>query len=177
MKRGTQVYFLVGNHDEFLREYTPLEIENLSILDEVIHIGQDGKKYLVIHGDLFDQFTLHFGFLYQIGDFGYSVLLFINRWVNAIRRKLRLKYWSLSKLCKQKVKQAVNYINNFEHCLMRYAKQKGCDGVISGHIHTAAVKEIDGLQYYNCGDWVDSCSAVIENLDGSFELIHIPISH
>ena len=177
MKKGTVVTYIPGNHDEFLRDYTPIEMDNLFIADEAIHLGVDDKKYLVIHGDIFDNLTRHLSYLYHIGDIGYDILLFVNKWTNIIRRKLNLRYWSLSKLCKAKVKQAVNYINNFEHHLVHYAHQKSCEGVITGHIHSPCVKQLDGLMYYNCGDWIDSCSAIIEHHGGQMELIHVLVGH
>jgi UDP-2,3-diacylglucosamine pyrophosphatase LpxH len=170
MKKGVEVFYLTGNHDEFLRDFSDLQLDNLTITNEMIHESPNEDLYLVIHGDIFDAVTKHYRFLYYFGDIGYSLVLEINKWVNILRRKLGLKYWSFSKLCKNNIKQAVNFINSFEKFVVKYTKQKNCTGVICGHIHNPVIKNIDGIQYINCGDWIENKSAIIEYDDGTIEL-------
>lgn len=174
MKRGTRVYYTPGNHDEFLRHF----IENLGsieLADEFVHAAADGRQYLVTHGDKFDTAIRHAPWLCHLGDVGYNLLLGINRVFNALRRKLGMGYWSLSSYIKQRVKQATNFIGRFETVLTRYAVQRGCHGVICGHIHHAAIRDVDEVAYLNTGDWVESCTALVEYGDGSFEILHRPL--
>lgn len=172
VKHGTKVFYITGNHDEFLRKFTPTEFGNIKICDEVIYTSIKGSKILVIHGDIFDQLTINSKWLYLIGDKAYSIAMFLNFLLNKIRTFLGLKYWSFSALLKKNVKKAVNHINNFEKILVKYTKDKNCDAVLCGHIHTPDIKQIDNIDYYNCGDWVESCSAIIEDYDGNFKLIY-----
>jgi len=170
IKDGTKVVYLAGNHDEFLRKFLPHSFGHFSLKDNEIHTCLDGRKLLVIHGDIFDHFTMKFPWLYRLGDKAYSVAMWMNDVLNYLRRKIGLKYWSLSLLLKQNVKQAVNFVNNFEHFIVKHANLFHCQGVVCGHIHSAAIKKFDEITYYNCGDWVESCTALIEHLDGTFEL-------
>jgi len=169
---GTIVKYVTGNHDEFLREITPCVFGDILIADEFIHTTADNKKLLIIHGDAFDHITKHWKWIYFLGDTAYSFAMFLNQWVNFFRRKLGLQYWSFSSVLKQNVKKAVNYINSFEHFIAKHTLDNDCEGVVAGHIHQPCIKDIDGVKYYNCGDFVENCTAIIENLDGSMELIN-----
>lgn len=174
-KRGTKVYYILGNHDEVLRKWIGFDLRfgRIRIVNRIDHQGIDGKKYLVIHGDLFDS-LMHFQMgklLMHIGDKLYDWLLTLNNINNKIRGLLGFPYWSLSKYIKKNTKQALNFIYSFEEKLAEYAKAKGYDGVICGHIHTHAMKNIHGIDYMNSGDWVESCSALVENHDGTWQII------
>ena len=169
-KRDTQVVYLRGNHDDILAKFLPLDFENLQIVEEYVH-ETHGKRYLVLHGDVFDTVTKNFVFLAHLGDWGYAFLLRLNRAYNAWRAWRGLEYWSLSKAIKARVKSAVNHISNFEDHIAELAQARGCQGVMCGHIHTAADKMLGGIHYLNSGDWVESLTAIIEHWDGRFELI------
>lgn len=169
IRSGTKVYYISGNHDEFLRKFTPNVFGHLEICDEMVYQTMSGKRMLIIHGDIFDQLTIKAKWLYYLGDWAYSFAMWLNNKYNQIRRLLGYPYWSLSLMLKQNVKSAVNFINSFEHYIIKYTKDKKCDGVICGHIHTPCIKIIDDTMYCNCGDWVESCTAIIENNDGKIE--------
>lgn len=173
-KKGGKVIYIAGNHDEFLRPLIPYKVTfgRMEIHNQYEHIGLDQKHYLVTHGDLFDGFTRLAPWLGFLGDKGYEILLSINHKFNWIRHKLGFRYWSLSKYLKNKVKRAVNFINQFEYHLAGYCKKRGFDGIICGHIHHAEIKNIDNIIYMNDGDWVESCTALVEHLDGRWEIIH-----
>ena len=173
-KNGTDIYYVSGNHDEFLRGYVKYEISigNIHIDNEFTHVGVDGKRYLVTHGDMFDGVTRYHKWLSMLGDHGYTFLLKLNQYFNWCRRKMGMGYWSLSKYIKHKVKTAANFIGNFEENLAGYARKRKFDGVICGHIHTAEIRMIDDIIYMNDGDWVESCTALVEHFDGRFEIIY-----
>lgn len=183
VKHGTTVYYVAGNHDEFIRvfihDFSDIDFGNIHIGNEFIHETPSGKKLLVVHGDLFDLvITMKLGrVLAVVGDIGYNFLIRLNGVFNYFRKMLNLKYWSLSKAIKSKVKQATAYVGDFESILVNYAAEKDCAGVICGHIHTADIKQIDGIEYYNSGDWVESCTALLEYEDGDIELYHHDITH
>lgn len=172
-KRGTRVIYIAGNHDEFLRQMLPYNINlgNVEIYNQFEHIGIDGKHYLVTHGDLFDGITRLAPWIAFLGDKAYDVILTLNTHYNHFRRRCGWGYWSLSKFLKAKVKRAVDFIFRFEKNLSAYCKRKGYDGVICGHIHHAEIKEIDGTIYMNDGDWVESCSALVEHENGEWEIV------
>jgi UDP-2,3-diacylglucosamine pyrophosphatase LpxH len=140
--------------------------------DSFVHVTVDGRRLLVIHGDCFDHLTKHAAWVYKLGDRSYSVALHVNDWLNRVRRRLGYPHWSFSAMLKKRVKQAVNFINDFEHFVARTTRQFGCAGVICGHIHVPAMRRIDGIDYYNCGDWIEHCSAIVEHLDGRIELVY-----
>lgn len=169
-KRNLRVIYLRGNHDDVLARFLPFSFENLSLVEEHIHVGPKGR-YLVLHGDVFDTITKNFVFLSHVGDWGYILLLRLNRLYNAWRAWRGLEYWSLSKAIKAKVKEAVNHISKFEEHVVRLARERGCVGVMCGHIHTPADKMVDGIHYLNSGDWVETLTALVEHWDGRFELI------
>jgi UDP-2,3-diacylglucosamine pyrophosphatase LpxH len=173
MKRGTQVFYTPGNHDEFLRRFLST-LGSVRITDEVIHVTADRRRLLVLHGDQFDVVVRHARWLSLLGDYGYDGLLVLNRIYNSWRRRLGFGYWSLSAFVKQRVKQATTFVSNFEDVATKYAASKGCQGVVCGHIHTPAHRERNGIAYYNTGDWMENCTALVEYQDGTFEVIHRP---
>ena len=171
-KRDTAVWYILGNHDEFLRKYIKYNIEvgNVKIVNQTVHQIGD-KKYLVIHGDFFDPTMNHAKWLMHIGDIAYNLMIWANIQLNWIRKKLKLKPWSLSKFLKSKTKEAIKFIGNYETQLSEYCKKHGYDGIICGHIHTPANKMINGIHYINTGDWVENSTAIVEHFDGRLELI------
>ena len=173
-KNGSRIVYVVGNHDEFLRPILPYKISfgEIDFVNKTTHIGADGKRYLVIHGDMFDGISKLAPWISYLGDKAYDLLLYLNTKYNWIRHKFGFGYWSFSKYLKHKVKGAVDFIFQFEENLVGYCKRKHYAGVIAGHIHHAEIKEIDGIIYMNDGDWVESCSALVETLDGTFEIVH-----
>jgi UDP-2,3-diacylglucosamine pyrophosphatase LpxH len=168
-KRGKEVYYITGNHDEFLRNYGEMELGNLVILDEMVYEGM-----YIAHGDKFDAVVQYSKWLSMLGSIGYEILLVITSWQQKIRKALGLRPKSLSKVVKNKFKEAVKFITSFEDALKNEAKRKGCHTVICGHIHTPKIEEGE-ITYVNTGDWVDSCSFVIYD-KGKFELVHAEIS-
>lgn len=173
MKRGTRVYYTPGNHDEFLRCYLH-DLGSIQIADEFVHHTADGRRLLVMHGDQFDTAVRHAPWLAHLGDTGYNLLLGMNIVCNGIRRRLGLDYWSLSAAIKRRVKQATSFVSNFETLITQHAADRGCTGVVCGHIHTPRICRRGGVDYYNTGDWVESCTALVEHRDGTLELLHRP---
>lgn len=177
LRRGTEVFYVAGNHDEFLRdfieEYRLLEFGSICVGNEFVHETVDGKQLLVVHGDQFDLVTRYARWLSVLGDIGYEFLLRMNRYVNAVRRIFSRRRWSLSKAVKANVKRAVNFVSDFEKYLSNYAREKGCDGCVCGHIHTPemCVRD-DGFLYCNTGDWVESCTAIVEDNSGRLSLYY-----
>jgi len=171
-RKGTKIIYLPGNHDEFMRQFLEHSFGNIELHDEYKYNSVSGKKYIIIHGDKFDLVTMNIKWLAHVGDWAYTTLLNINTLLHYFRSLLGLDYWSLSKWAKHKVKEAVNFIGNYEETLVSYAKKNKVDGIICGHIHCAANKEINNTHYLNCGDWVESCTALVETLNGKFELVH-----
>lgn len=169
-KKNTEVIYLRGNHDDVLAKFLPIAFENLQIVEDYVHETPRGN-YLVLHGDVFDTVTKNFVFLAYLGDWGYRLLMRINRLYNHWRAWRGQEYYSLSKAVKARVKQAVNHVSNFEKHIVELARSRECIGVICGHIHTAADKVCDGVHYLNSGDWVESLTAIIEHDDGRFEII------
>lgn len=171
-RHEAQVVFVPGNHDEALREHVGTSFGNIRVEREWVHSAVDGKRYLVVHGDEFDQVTRYHKWLAVLGDNAYGALVHLNMWLSWLRRNLGLPgYWSLAGYAKRQVKTAVGFIFDFEEALARHARNRGVDGVICGHIHAAAQREVDGIAYLNCGDWVDSCTAIVEHLNGTMELV------
>ena len=171
-KRGTRVVYIPGNHDEMFRQLAGTNLGGIAIRRKAIHQTADGRRLLVLHGDEFDAITLAQPWLAHIGDVAYTLLMVANRWVNRVRRWLDLPYWSMSKHAKAKVKNAVAFISRFEEVVARAAGTRGVDGVVCGHVHTAEAREIGGIAYFNDGDWVESCTALVEHRDGRMELLH-----
>jgi UDP-2,3-diacylglucosamine pyrophosphatase LpxH len=171
-RRGVQVVFVPGNHDEALREHVGTSFGDIRVEREWAHTAADGKRYLLLHGDEFDQVTRYHKWVAVLGDKSYNFLVRVNVYLSWLRRTLRIPgYWSLAGYAKRKVKSAVSFIFDFEASVVRAVRERGFDGVVCGHIHAAALKDIDGIRYVNCGDWVDSCTAIVEHLDGRLELI------
>ncbi len=170
-QKGARIVYLAGNHDEFLRDYLGTYFGGVEIVDRMIHVSADGKRYLVIHGDQFDVVVANAKWLAHIGDWAYNFALKINAPINWVRRRMGLSYWSLSAWAKQKVKSAVSVMGRFEEALSLEARTSEVDGVICGHIHHAAMHNRFGIHYMNSGDWVESCTAIVEDYEGAFELI------
>jgi UDP-2,3-diacylglucosamine pyrophosphatase LpxH len=170
-RAGVRVVYLPGNHDEFMRDFLGHEFGGIEIRDELIHQTATGEKFLVIHGDRFDAVVVHARWLALLGDWAYRAAMIVSKGISFVRRKLGLPYWSLSAWAKSKVKNAVNYAGNFEQQLTDEARRTGTNGVICGHIHTAALTNVNGITYVNTGDWVESLTAVVEHDDGRLELI------
>jgi UDP-2,3-diacylglucosamine pyrophosphatase LpxH len=171
-RHGEKVVFIPGNHDEAMREYSGTLFGDILIAFEWLHVTADGKRLLLTHGDQFDQVTRHHRWLAILGDAGYDLLVRLNGWLSWWRRTLGIGgYWSLAGYAKRKVKSAVTFIFDFEDSVIRSVRDRGLNGVVCGHIHSAAIKEVGELLYVNCGDWVDSCTAIVEHLDGRLELV------
>lgn len=170
-KRNTEVIYVRGNHDDILASFLPLDFAGLQVVEDHVHEGLSGR-YLVLHGDVFDTVTKNFVFLAHLGDWGYRMLLHLNRLYNRWRTWRGKEYWSLSKAIKARVKEAVNHVSNFENHIAKLAHDRECIGVMCGHIHTAADKMIGRVHYLNSGDWVESMTAIVEHWDGRYELIN-----
>lgn len=171
-KHGTKIIYVTGNHDEFLRDYSGMTFGNLRIVDDAVHETKCGKKFLIIHGDQFDGVVTNSKALALLGSAMYDMLLKANTWVNFIRRRFGLSYWSLSNMLKHRVKEAVKYISNYETALVHAARKHNVQGIVSGHIHRAEITHVDDIIYCNCGDWVESCTALVETHQGKMELLH-----
>lgn len=172
-RHGTHVVLIPGNHDEAIREHAGISFGDIRVELEVEHTLADGRRFLLVHGDEYDQVTRYHRWVAILGDVSYNLLVRLNMWIAALRRRLRRPgYWSLAGYAKRKVKKAVSFIYDFEDCVMHGVRSRNLDGVICGHIHAATIREIDGLTYVNCGDWVDSCTGIVEHLDGRLELVH-----
>ena len=170
-RNGTQVTYVPGNHDELLRGHLGAEFAGVAIRDELVHTTVDGRRLLVLHGDKFDQVVQNGRWLAMLGATLYDTVLAISQPVHRIRRRLGLRYWSLAAFLKHKVKNAVNYIGNFEQAVAAEAQRHQVDGMVCGHIHHAEMREIEGVNYCNCGDWVESCTALVEHHNGRMELL------
>ncbi|AUN31568.1 UDP-2,3-diacylglucosamine hydrolase [Niveispirillum cyanobacteriorum] len=170
-RKGAQVFMIPGNHDEAFRDYIGLQFGGVTILEDTIHTAADGKRYLVIHGDQFDAVVRYAKWLAFVGDTAYTFLLWLNTLLNKARRKLGFPYWSLSAYLKHKTKKAVEFIGDYETALTDEARRRQVDGVICGHIHHAEMRDMDGVLYVNDGDWVESCTALVEHPDGRLEIL------
>ena len=171
-RKGTKVIYVPGNHDEAARDYCSLNFGGVQVMREAIHEGANGKRYLILHGDEFDGIVRYAKWLALLGDWAYNMALRLNHWFNVSRRALGLPYWSLSAWLKHKVKNAVEYIGNYEKAVAEEARKRGVDGVICGHIHHAEIRDFDGVLYCNDGDWVESCTGLVEHFDGRLEIVH-----
>jgi UDP-2,3-diacylglucosamine pyrophosphatase LpxH len=170
-RKGARIIYVPGNHDEFMRDYYGTHFGGIEVVENTIHVGVDGRRYLVIHGDLFDLVVTQARWLALLGDKAYDFAIMVNRVFNAVRRRLGFGYWSLSQWAKLKVKNAVSYIGEYEKTLVSEAQRHSAEGVVCGHIHHAAIHDEFGIRYMNCGDWVESCTAIAEHPDGQFEII------
>ncbi|MFN0180307.1 MAG: UDP-2,3-diacylglucosamine diphosphatase [Gemmatimonadales bacterium] len=172
VRKRTRVTYIPGNHDEFLEPFVGVRFGGLRIAREVIHEAADGRRYLVVHGHQFDGLTHFNRLLERVGSALYDWILELNLWLNRLRRRLGLGYWSVSAYLKQRAKQAVQYVTQYEAAMVQLAKARGVDGIICGHIHRAEITSIGGFRYLNCGDWVESCTALVEDDTGHFTLVH-----
>lgn len=170
-RKGTRVIYLPGNHDEILRDHVGLHFCDIEVMDRAIHETADGRRLLVLHGDQFDGVVSCAKWLALLGDCAYAAALEVNIWFNRARRRLGFGYWSLSAYLKGKVKNAVQFVADFENAVTEEARRHDVDGVVCGHIHKAELRSIQGLTYCNDGDWVESCTALVEHADGKLELI------
>jgi UDP-2,3-diacylglucosamine pyrophosphatase LpxH len=170
-RNGTEVVYLPGNHDEALRELIGSNVGGVKFRHDAIHDAADGRRLLVVHGDTFDGVVTDMRWLAVVGSVAYDLALIANTWLNMARGWLGLGYWPLSAFLKERVKAAVKFIDRYEHSLVREARRRRVAGVICGHVHKPEMRTIDGLLYYNDGDWVESCSALVEHPDGRFELL------
>lgn len=171
-RHGEKVFFIPGNHDEALREYGGVPFGDIRVENEWIHETADGQQFWLVHGDEYDQVTRHHRWVAILGDVAYHALVRLNHLLSRVRRLLHIPgYWSLAGFAKQKVKRAVGFIFDFEDAVARAAAERGLDGVICGHIHWASDRQLGGVRYLNCGDWVDSCSGIVEHLDGRLEIV------
>jgi UDP-2,3-diacylglucosamine pyrophosphatase LpxH len=170
-RKGSRIIYLPGNHDEFLRDYYGTHFGGIEVLEDAVHVGADRRRYLVIHGDLFDVVIRHARWLALLGNHAYDFAIWLNTHFNAVRRAFGMTYWPISQWAKLKVKNAVNFIGAYEDTLAAEGKRRRVDGVICGHIHHAVMRTVSGLRYMNCGDWVESCTAIVEHFDGAFEIV------
>jgi UDP-2,3-diacylglucosamine pyrophosphatase LpxH len=170
-KDGTRVVYLRGNHDDFIRHLIPISLDRIELAEEHIHESADGRRYLCIHGDVFDTITAKMRWLAVIGDVSYQFLLNINRFYNRWRAWRGKEYFSLSQAIKGKVKQAVSFISRFEEHIQTLARRRGCEGVMCGHIHKAEDRLMGEVRYLNSGDWVESLTAIVEEMDGTIRVV------
>lgn len=171
-RKGTKVTYIVGNHDEVLREFLGLRFGEILIENEAVHELRDGRRLWVTHGDLFDGVIQYAKWLAYLGDTAYTVALKVNDHFNYLRHKMGMSYWSLSQYLKHRVKNAISFITAFEEALTTEARRRGYDGVVCGHIHRPEIREIDGTLYCNDGDWVESLSALVETHEGELKLVY-----
>jgi len=168
-RKGTKVYYIPGNHDEFVSAFLG-DFGAITVVPRIIHTTADGRRLLVIHGHELDTVVQNMKWLAHVGDLGYQLLLMLNTPINWFRRRFGFGYWSLSAYVKMSVKNAVNFIGEFEQAIVRYAREDRVQGVVCGHIHSPVIREIDDVTYYNSGDWVESCSVLLEDFEGKIEL-------
>jgi len=171
-RKNTHITFIPGNHDEFLRSFCDNQFGNVSLLKNDVYVSGTGKKYIVMHGDEFDAVITNAKWLSHMGSWAYDQSIALNVLLTRIRNIFGLPYWSLSKWLKYKVKEAVNFIGSYEENLSSYAKAKSADGIICGHIHHPNIRKVGEIDYMNCGDWVESCTALVEHMDGTWEIIY-----
>jgi len=171
VRKGARMIYVPGNHDEFARDYIGMVFGGVEVADHAYHMTADKKRLLIVHGDQFDIVVQHARWLAWLGDWAYTLALWLNLWFNKIRRRLGFPYWSFSAWAKLKVKNAVNLIGAFETALAEAARRHQANGVVCGHIHHAVIRDIDGITYINTGDFVESCTAVAEHEDGRLEVL------
>lgn len=170
-RKGVNVIYVPGNHDEVVRDFVGIHFGGVVVARDAIHETADGRRFLVTHGDEFDGVVQHARWLAFVGDYAYRGLLLTNTLFNRVRRRMGFGYWSLSAYLKTKVKNALQFVANYEGALAAEAKRRSVDGVICGHIHKAEMRQIDGVTYINDGDWVESCTALVERMDGTLEIL------
>ena len=171
MSKNTEITYISGNHDEFMDEFDQYSFGHINICKKAFYTSLDGRKFLVVHGDEYDIVVKYNRWLSTLGDYAYDVALWVNCGLNRLRSILGREYWSLSQYMKHKVKDAVKYIGTYEYYLLKTADKNGVDGIICGHIHRPALRKVGNISYFNTGDWVETCSALVEHMDGTFEVI------
>ena len=171
VRKGARVVCIPGNHDEFLHDFLHLSFGGIVVLPDAMHETADGRRIWTLHGDEFDSIVHYAPWLTILGNNGYDLMILVGRALHRLRRWIGFPEWSLSSYVKQRVKNIIKFITDYEHALMREARRHGANGVVCGHIHKAEIKEVDGLTYYNTGDWVESCTAVVEDFDGRMDLV------
>ena len=171
-RKGTRVIYVPGNHDEMLRDYTDMVLGGVTLKSEAYHTTADGRRLWITHGDQFDAVVRYARWLAYLGDWAYNTVEAINYWFNLVRRVLGFRYWSLSKFLKHRVKNAVQFVSKYEEVVAEEARKRGVDGVVCGHIHHAEMRDFDGLLYCNDGDWVESCTALVEHRNGELEILN-----
>jgi UDP-2,3-diacylglucosamine pyrophosphatase LpxH len=170
-RKHTRVTFVTGNHDEFLEQFFGIAFGTVKLAERAVHTGADGKKYLVIHGHQFDG-LVHFNrLLERVGTVLYDKILDLNVWINRIRRSFGFGYWSFASYIKLRAKSAVKYVTDYEDTMLQFGRKSGMAGVICGHIHRPEIRQVGDMLYMNCGDWVENCTALVEDFDGNFSLI------
>jgi UDP-2,3-diacylglucosamine pyrophosphatase LpxH len=170
-RKHTRVTFITGNHDEFLEQFFDIAFGTVRLVERAVHTGADGKQYLVIHGHQFDGLAHFNRLLERVGTVLYDKILDINVWVNRIRRSLGFGYWSFASYIKLRAKSAVKYVTDYEDAMLQFGRKSGMAGVICGHIHRPEIRHAGDMLYMNCGDWVENCTALVEDFDGNFSLI------
>jgi UDP-2,3-diacylglucosamine pyrophosphatase LpxH len=170
-KNGAEIFYLPGNHDEAARDYCGLQFGGVLVTDSAIHTTAKNERLLIVHGDQFDSVMRYAKWLAKLGDAAYELALQFNRVFNYVRRKLGFPYWSLSAYLKAKVKKSIEYIGSYEDFIVEEARRQKVDGVVCGHIHTAELRKIGDIMYYNDGDWVESCTALVEDFDGTLRIL------
>ena len=170
-RKGAAVTYIPGNHDDRVRDFCGVHFGGVLVARDAVHQTADGRRMLVVHGDEFDGVVRHAALIAFAGDIAYRAIIRLNTVVNHLRRRFGFAYWSFSAFLKSRVKNAVRYIDTFEHALAAETKRRGLDGVVCGHIHHSAMREIDGVLYINDGDWVESCTALVEHADGRLEIL------
>ncbi len=171
-RKGTRVTYIPGNHDDFARDYVGMQFGRVTVKNQAYHDLLDGRQLLIVHGDEFDGIIRYAKWLQKLGAVAYGIALAFNGVFNIVRSWMGRPYWSLSAFLKQRTKKALQYIDDFEQLVAEKARQEQVDGVVCGHIHHADERMIDGIHYFNCGDWVESCTALVEHIDGRLELIY-----
>jgi UDP-2,3-diacylglucosamine pyrophosphatase LpxH len=172
VRKGCRVIYVPGNHDEFARQFLGHHFGGIEVVEDAVHVMADGRRLWVTHGDHFDAVVQCAKWLAYVGDNLYELSLRLNRHLNSLRARLGLPYWSLSQYLKDKVKRALSFITAYEEAVAAEARKRGMDGVVCGHIHRAEMRQIQGVLYCNDGDWVESCSALVEHMDGKLEIVH-----
>jgi UDP-2,3-diacylglucosamine pyrophosphatase LpxH len=172
VRKGARVIYIPGNHDEWLRDYFEMHFGGVTVLPETVHETVDGRRLLVLHGDAYDSIVRYARWFTFLGDWACDLMVWVNNLVHLARRRLGYPYWSLAAAIKSRLKNAVQYVDNFARAMSDEARRRGLDGIVCGHIHTAEIREIDGVLYCNDGDWVESCTALVEHFDGRLEVLN-----
>ncbi len=172
-RKQTQVTYVFGNHDEFMEQFLGLNLGGVRLVERAIHQGLDGRRYLVLHGHQLDGLVLFNRLLERVGARLYDWILEFNLHFNRLRRRMGFGYWSVAAYLKFQAKGAVRYVTQYEEAMVRLARQAGVEGVICGHIHRAEIRTVQGFEYLNCGDWVESCTALAEDFEGNIHLLRL----